>query len=621
MQQNDDHDRDSVMWHLPVVPWLTRHARGCRVQLSCAPAPDERVYVRAEPDNEELFIEMRRVAPTMFEADIPWDAGNFITVYCFRLQREASQVWLAADGMHPHIPQRDVHFRVCRDHVPPSWVKHQIAYQIFADRFHQADPTLAVRTDEYRYRDGSSRVVKRAWGEPVPHENMVTTFYGGDLAGIEQKLDYLHETLGVTMLYLNPIFASGSNHRYDTDDYFNVDPHLGGNAALTSLVDALRARGMRVLLDAVLNHTSDDHRWFNRWGRHGDGGAYQDTASPTRAWYCLRDSGEFVGWKGFDSLPVLDLSNPELQTTLYAGERSVLRHWMRAPYRIDGWRVDVAHMLGEGEGARNNAHYMRAFRRVMHEENAQTYLLGEQFNEATRWLQGDQQDGAMNYFGFTHPLRAWLAKVDINGAPLTIDTPTFAAWLRASRARIPYENQLAQLNLLDSHDTARFYTLLNKDVDAMRIAVALLFTYPGVPSIYYGDEIGMEGGRDPDCRRCFDWDNAHWNQTIFDTYRRLIALRRQRAELQEGAYVDLVAANDLFVFARVTARAMTLVAVNVGATETAIQWNPEHLPFVPRAWSPALDAIADRPDRIGGRQVGIWVAEDVPDGARKCSES
>jgi alpha-glucosidase len=600
----------AVLAHWPVAPWRTREAAGCRVRVRHTLCAGEKLFLRTEPDNEELFIEMRAIDGGQYEAQLPWDPGNTTTIYAFRLQQSHAQLWLAADGLHRYLPPREVHFRVCRDHTPPAWVQDQIAYQIFPDRFHQGNAALAVTDDEYVYRGGGSRVVKRPWGEPVPRSNMVTTFFGGDLPGVQGKLDYLQHELGVTMLYLNPIFQSGSNHRYDTDDYFNVDPHLGGNSAFVALTAEVQRRGMRILLDAVVNHTSDNHVWFNRWGHHGQGGAYRDPLSHMRHWYCFRESGEYAAWKGFDSLPVLDLGQPAVQDAIYNGGGSVLRHWMRPPYRIDGWRIDVAHMLGEGEGATNNATYLQEFRRVMREERDDAYLLGEQFNEATRWLQGEQQDGAMNYYGFTHPLRAWLAGVDINDAPVAITTPMFDAWLAAARARIPYENQLAQLNLLDSHDTARFLTLVQGDIARMLIAVTLQMTYPGVPSIYYGDEIGIEGGRDPDCRRCFDWDQSHWNQALFQRYRRLIQLRHAREELRRGAFVTLHAHGEVFAFARMVADRATVVIVNRGRSDAVFGLDDHALPFVPRMWTLAAGGNPDaKPGRIGPAEAQIWLVE------------
>jgi alpha-glucosidase len=597
-----------------VAPWLVRTPDGCHVTLLCG-GDTLAVYLRADPDNEELLIPMRSTVTTNglrhFEADLPWDRGNDTTHYAFKVLHERRQTWLAADGMHPHVPPREVLFKVSRAHTPPAWVAEQVVYQIFPDRFYQGDETRAVQTDEYVYGTGRMRVVQKPWGAPIDRQVAATAFYGGDLAGIRQKLAYLHEELGVTTLYLNPIFTSGSNHKYDTEDYETVDPHLGGNAALAELAGAMHARGMRLVLDAVVNHTGANHPWFNRYGRHATQGAYQSAESPWRAWYLFTGENEYVSWKGHTSLPVLDFSNPEVRAAVYGDRDAILRRWLRLPYAIDGWRFDVIHMLGEGPGAYNNAHYVREFRRAVREENAEAYLLGEHFMEATRWLQGEQEDGAMNYYGFAQPVRAWLAEQDMAGEPAPLSTPELERWLTTARARVPYENQLAQLNLLDSHDTMRFLTAVDRDFARMHLAAILLFTYAGVPSIYYGDEIGLEGGSDPDCRRCFDWDRARWNAPLHDHYRRLVAWRKQRAEWRLGAYQTLAVADDAFLFARYLERSVTLVAVNRGAAPAELPVQLASLPIEVTSWRDADDTLVVLTDRVrvAAQGFGLWFGD------------
>jgi alpha-glucosidase len=519
-----------------------------------------------------------------YEAELPWDLANLTTHYAFKVLYETRQVWLAADGVHAHTPPREQLFKICRDHQPPAWVRNQIVYQIFPDRFCQGDPSIAVQTDEYVYGTGESRVVQKPWGAPIDRSVAATAFYGGDLIGVRQQLDYLRDELGVTTLYLNPVFTSGSNHKYDVEDYDHVDRHLGGDRALAELAGDLHARHMRLVLDAVVNHTGANHPWFNRFGRHPEPGAYQAESSRWRSWYVFSDDGAYAGWKGHGSLPVLDFANPSVQAAVYYDRQSIVRQWMRAPFSIDGWRFDVVHMMGEGSGALNNAYYVRELRRVLREENPEAYLLGEHFFEATRWLQGDQEDGAMNYYGFAQPVRAWLAGRDAAGHPAALSTVELERWLAAARARIPYANQLAQLNLLDSHDTSRFLTAAAGDVRLMRLAVTLLLTYAGVPSIYYGDEIGLEGGDDPDCRRCFDWDRTHWNTELHAHYRQLIEWRRQRDELRRGAYQTLVAAGDAFVFARYTEDDITVVAINRGPTAVTLDLPLGDLPLEVIFW-------------------------------------
>lgn len=577
-----------LLLHPPIAPWLVPTAEGCRVTLLCRGTPAI-VYLRAEPDNEELLIAMQQVGEinrlACYEAVLPWDRGNETTHYAFKVIHDGRQIWLGADATYPHPPPRDLHFKVCRSHAPPAWVADQVFYQIFPDRFCQGDPAHAVRTDEYVYGTGRTRVVARPWGAPIDPSVAATAFYGGDLVGVRRQLDYLAGELGVTALYLTPIFTSGSNHKYDTEDYDHVDPHLGGNPALAELSAALRARGMRLVLDASVNHTGANHRWFDRFGRHG-GGAYQSADSPWRSWYTF-DAQGYASWKGHASLPVLDYGAPGVRAAIYDAPDAVLRRWLRPPYAIDGWRFDVIHMLGEGPGAWNNAHHVRAFRRVVREENPDGYVLGEHFGEATRWLQGEQEDGAMNYYGFAHPVRAWLAGQDLGGEPAGLSAAELERWLTAARARVPYANQLVQLNLLDSHDTTRFLTAAGGDVARLQLAVTLLFVYPGAPCIYYGDEIGLAGGRDPDCRRCFDWDRAHWNAELHAHYRRMIAWRKARPEWRHGAYQTLAAGDDALVFARYTARAVTVVGVNRGAARARIALSPGDLPVEVARWHTA----------------------------------
>ena len=254
-------------------------------------------------------------------------------------------------------------------------------YQIFPDRFCNGNPELTVKTDEYLYQGGQRRVIQKPWGAPVSnHEEGTgaTEFYGGDLKGISSKLDYLQE-LGVTALYLNPIFSSPSNHKYDTTHYSQVDSHLGSNAEFADLVSELHRREMKIILDAVFNHTSEEHIWFDKYKAHGNG-AYHSSSSPYRGYYFFEGhTDQYIGWNGVSTLPKLNYSNPDVRDTIYGGDQAILRQWLKAPYHIDGWRFDVIHMLGEGRGAKNNAHYAKAFRQATKEENPEAYVLGEHF--------------------------------------------------------------------------------------------------------------------------------------------------------------------------------------------------------------------------------------------------
>jgi alpha-glucosidase len=575
-------------FHAPIPDLLEGTASGYKLRVRLPRGLElGGAWLRTEPDNEEILTPMTRVSENerwqLWEGVPKLNTAEATTLYCFKFLTQGRQFWLDGVGLHPYFPERSHHFRLVPSYEPATWVKAQVFYQIFPERFYDGDPSNNVRNGEYLYE--GKPVVARSWGELPQGGQGAREFFGGDLEGIRQKLDYLQD-LGVTALYLNPVFTSPSSHKYDTVDFCSVDPHFGGNEALARLCEALRERGMRLVLDAVINHTSERHLWFDRYGEFGTQGAYRAKDAPTRRYYTFADEDDpesYHGWYGVKTLPVLDYSNPALRRAIYEADDAVLRRWLRPPYAIDGWRFDVIHMLGEGAGARNNAEYVRHFRRTLREENPQAYVMGEHFFEATSWLQGDQEDGAMNYYGFTLPMRAFLTGLDFRRHPISVDAEDLGYLLDRARAKLPFEIQLSQYNLLDSHDSPRFLTLLGGDAALIRLAVVALFSYVGVPSIYYGDEIGVEGGEDPDCRRPFPWDEASWNHDLRGLYKRLARLRLERKVLQEGAYLQLHAEADVFAFARVLSDDVVITVLNRGEARALelpvwkVGWGDEHL--------------------------------------------
>lgn len=527
----------------------------------------DKVQVRHEPDNEEYLVDLHKTERQgrlqCWEATFAINKDRALTHYVFKVVLGAKQYWLDAKGISKRIPSKEFHFKYNSAHKPPVWVSEQVFYQIFPDRFCNQDPTISVVNGEYQVKNGSCDVIAKSWGEPVsvqPGEGGIE-FYGGDLAGIESKLDYLQE-LGITSVYLNPVFSSLSNHKYDTTDYFNVDSHLGSNQQFASLTANIHQRGMKVVLDAVFNHTSAEHPWFDKSNKT-EQGAFHHSTSPYRDYYFFKGkSKEYIGWKGVSNLPVLNFDNQEVKDYIYQSDEAVIKHWLRSPYHIDGWRFDVIHMLGEGEGAKNNAHYVQEFRKATKQENSEAYVLGEHFFEATSWLQGDQEDGAMNYYGFAHPLRALLAKQDIGYDPIDISVSEFVDWLLEAKAKLPWDNQLTQLNQMDSHDTARLISLVEGNEALMKIASTLLMTYVGTPCLYYGTEVGLEGENDPDNRRCFPWesvDSSPW----FSHYQRLISLRKEYKALQKGWLHPLHIDESSFIFARVLGDEVIIVGMNL----------------------------------------------------------
>lgn len=593
--------------HHQVAPFLVERDGQIRVALWLrGPDSPTAVFLRLEPNNEERLVPMEQVAGPGTEAT-PWaiyeaalipNPADALTVYAFKVLWPDRQVWLDAAGQGPRLPLRERFFRWRFGEAPPDWVPDQVFYQIFPERFRASGESAPHPRYGQEVRRGEGRVRSKPWGEPIDPGHPNSEFYGGDLIGVCQSLDYLQD-LGVTALYLNPVFTSPSVHKYDTEDFEHVDPHLGGDQALADLRAETGRRGMRFLLDAVFNHTSDTHPWFNRWGTYSEAGAYQGAHAPFRLAYSFSDPNDpesYFCWEGSKVLPILDFGQPLVQDYFIRSPDSITRRWLRPPYAADGWRIDVAHMMGEGVGARNNARVIGAMRRAVKEENPDAYLLGEHFAEATRWLQGDLEDGAMNYYGFAHPVRAFLAGQDIKYHPVHIDAAELDAWLADARSRIPYANQLCQLNLLGSHDTARFLTLVKGDRALMVLALQLLFGYPGVPCIYYGDEVGMTGANDPFNRACFDWDPRHWDQDLRLQVQRLAGLRRAHPALRRGGYQGLMAKDDCLAFARFDEGELIIVAVNradrpapgLGIDLRVLPWLPRDLDRLQGSGSGAL---------------------------------
>jgi alpha-glucosidase len=513
-------------------------------------APIERIFVRTSPDGEQHLAPMRMIssdaACRWWEAEI--QLRMLRTNYRFLLLTSEGGWWLTAAGMLHYTPTDATDFKILARYAAPSWVQETVFYQIFPDRFADGDPSNNVYTGEYLCH--GKPVVARSWGElPRSHkESGGVEFFGGDLQGITQKLPYL-EDLGVSALYLTPIFNSPSNHKYDVTNYREVDPHFGGNDALIMLRHALDERGMRLMLDIVPNHCSSDHPWFLA--------AQQDPHAPTAEFFTFyKRPDSYECWLGVRSLPKLRYRSERLREEMYSAENAIMRYWLHPPFRIDGWRIDVANMLAR-QGEDQFEHKIgRGIRRAVKSESHHAYLLGEHFFDGSPQLQGDELDATMNYRGFTIPLLQWLVGLEATGSwkrgniHHALPTQALAAQWRAFLAAIPWQIAIQQFNLLDSHDTPRIETVVEGDEQLARVAATLLFTYPGVPSVYYGDEIGLAGGRDPDCRRCMPWDPHEWNLGRREFYQALIRLRRTSPALSHGGLQILHATGDTLAFLR-----------------------------------------------------------------------
>ncbi|MBO9344307.1 MAG: glycoside hydrolase family 13 protein [Chloroflexi bacterium] len=429
----------------------------------------------------------------------------------------------------------------------PEWVRHAIFYQIFPDRFAK-----------------SQRVPKPSnlerWEDPPTHYG----FKGGDLLGIVEHLDYLQD-LGINAIYLCPIFQSTANHRYHTHDYYRVDPILGGDAAFRSLLDEAHRRDIRIIIDGVFNHASRGFYQFNHALENG-------AASPYLDWFYIKGfplhayEGKpvnYEAWWGIPALPKLNTSTPAVREFIFG----VAEHWTR--FGADGWRLDVPGEIDDDE-------FWREFRRRVKAVNPDAYLVGEIWHPAHRWLQGDQFDAVMNYL-FTKACIGFFigARMEANlvsgvgYAPVPVlDGPAFAQALQELVTMYDRSVRDVQMNLLDSHDTARFLSIAGQDVSALKLATLCQMTFPGAPSIYYGSEVGMLGGKDPDCRRAFNWDESSWNHDLRDYFKQCIALRKRYRALRDGEFQVLFAAGDVVAYLRTWGEEKLIVVLNCGAATT-----------------------------------------------------
>lgn len=521
-------------------------------------APVHAIYIRTAPDGEQHLAEMQKE-----EADSvsQWWAGKItITMprvtYRFRLMSSEGGYWLTALGVSRADSPDGFDFKLLADFAAPDWLDDAVFYQIFPDRFYNGDPTNDVPDGAWT-RDGFT-TQRREWDTPVlPFKQAgMLDFYGGDLQGVTQKLDYLRD-LGVNALFLNPIFTAYTNHRYDIADYHHVDPHLGGDAALAELRRALDERGMRLILDVTPNHCGDKNVWFKA--------AQADPNAETAEYFTFKKHpDDYESWLGIKLLVKLNYRSQKLRDAMYRAPDSVMRRWLREPYRIDGWRLDVANMTAR-QGVVQLAHKVwRELRRAVKAENPQAYIMGENFFDGTPHLQGDELDAIMNYQGFVIPLWGWLHGAIPDEFPASIDRSQLPAEVVAEqwgrfRAAVPWAVTAQQFNQLGSHDTPRILWLLGGDVAMLKLAVTVLMTFPGIPCVYYGDEIGMDGAGDPDNRRCMRWDETTWDHDLRGHYQRLIRLRRTAPALRQGGFQMLYAQGGLLAYQRQSAEQRLIV--------------------------------------------------------------
>jgi alpha-glucosidase len=480
-----------------------------------------RCVVNGDPIGVHAVIDEETETDTWWRATVPVD--NPEVRYRFLLSGgELGYAWVNGAGVARGDVADADDFVVSLDPGGPDWHLETVVYEIFPDRF--ASSGLDVEPPGW--------AVPRPWDE-LPHGRGPTTsaeWFGGDLPGIEAHLDHI-ENLGVGAIYMTPIFPAGSTHRYDAWSFDRVDPVLGGDEALASLVAAAHSRGIHVVGDLTPNHCGRGHDWFQH--------ALADHDSPERGFFFFDEDLKhgYESWYGVRSLPKLNWGSPELRERML----NVTRRWLEPPYSLDGWRIDVANMTGRFRDVDLNHEVARALRGAVDGK----LIVAEHGHDFRPDLRAFGWNGAMNYAGFLRPVWTWLRGDDLPaemrkafwGIPAglpRLEGESVVGTMRRFRAGLPWSSVLHSWTVLDSHDVARFRTV-SGDARRHLAGIGLQMTTPGVPMVFAGDEIGLEGGWGEDARRTMPWSRPDtWDTALLDEYRKLIALRRSSAALAGG---------------------------------------------------------------------------------------
>ena len=503
----------------------------------------------------------------------------------------------------------------------PEWAKGAVMYQIFVDRFNNGDPTNDVEDDEYIYIGAPSKKIKD-WNQ-APESLDIRNFYGGDLQGVMDKLDYLQE-LGIEVIYFNPLFVSPSNHKYDIQDYDYIDPHYGkivvdegnvlpkgakdnihatkyqqrtgdirnleaSNKLFAQLVEEMHKRGMKVILDGVFNHCGSFNKWMDRERIYEPQpdypkGAYVSADSPYRSFFMFHDNrneawpynGSYDGWWGHDTLPKLGYEDsPELEDYIM----KIGKKWVSAPYNVDGWRLDVAADLGFSN--EYNHMFWKRFRKEVKSANPNALILAEHYGDPQDWLQGDEWDSVMNYDAFMEPLTWFLTGMEKHSDEQRNDlwgnADNFVGAMRHFMSSMMTPSLQVAMNELSNHDHSRFLTRTNRKVGrvsqhgtkaaeeginyaVMREAVVMQMTWVGAPTVYYGDEVGVCGFTDPDNRRTFPWGNE--NKDLLEFHKEMIRIHKTEKPLRKGSIKLLASGDNLLAYGRFEKDDQIVVIIN-----------------------------------------------------------
>ncbi len=592
------------------------------VKIRCRVAKGDPVRVFLVCRNQEILMILAESDELFDYYETVLNIGSGEFRYCFKLLSKSECIYYNYQGVMD-IPDDYYDFKIIPGFQIPDWAKGAVFYQIYVDRFANGDSGNGVESGEYSYI-----------GEPVeqvtdwnkyPAAMGVREFYGGDLKGVLNKLDYLKD-LGVEVIYLNPIFVSPSNHKYDTQDYDYIDPHFtvvkesggdllaGGdndnshatryikkvtdkknleasNEFFAYFVSEVHAKGMKVILDGVFNHCGSFNKWLDRERIYQDqegyeAGAYIDERSPYADFFNFRErewpyNPKYDGWWGHDTLPKL---NYEGSDELFSYIMSIGKKWVSPPYNADGWRLDVAADLGNSLDF--NHYFWKEFRKVVKEANPEAIILAEHYGDATPWISGGEWDTVMNYDAFMEPITWFLTGMekhsDSKREDLIGNAEAFWGSMYKYSVRFTNGSLRAAMNELSNHDHSRFLTRTNRTIgrvsfmtcesasdnirmSAMMSAVIFQMTWIGAPTIYYGDEAGVCGWTDPDNRRTYPW--GHENKQLLFCHKEMIRIHKDYDVLRSGSLIQLHSEYQLISYGRFDQEDCFAIAVYVGDYE------------------------------------------------------
>ena len=528
--------------------------------------PIEQAILRLYHDGEPRFFPMKR---SIIKGEQWWqvkvEIRNLKTPYRFLIVNGDTYSWLNARGFQSHDVTSANDFQLLATPAFPKWIRSAVFYQIFPDRF--------ATTGEYQHLK-PEKFISRPWDQFPKGRDKSTgvEFFGGDLDGVSQHLKYLKK-LGINGIYFTPIFPAGSTHRYDASSFDEVDPLLGGDAALIRLAKKAKSAGIYLMGDLTTNHCGREHRWLQR--------SLKSKKAKEREFFYWDKSVKhgYEGWWGLASLPKLNYNSKKLRELMYEGKNSIVKKWLKKPYNLSGWRIDVGNMTGRYKGEDINGEVIAGVRKALQESNSQAWLVAENADHFPSDLDGFGWHGTMNYNGFMRPIWGWLnhrAEVEkaFFGVPVSIPRFTAGEMVSAMKefsSTIPWRNFVSSMLLLDSHDTARFRNVVGRDTKRHIAGMGLLLTYPGVPSIYAGDELGVEGQWGEDGRRTIDWSRQSWDHEFLSEVSKLIKIRRQSHALAQGGLRWILIEDDLLAFERESQREKLLVVVSRSAQKCKIE--------------------------------------------------